>query len=220
MFQVKICGVNRVADALAAAEAGADAIGLNFHPLSPRAVELAAAEAIVAALPQHVARVGVFVDASAAAVREAAEHLTLDFVQLHGDEPPAVVAELRDLRVVRAFRLGPDGWTPLVEYLAECRRLQGLPAAVLVDASRPGMLGGTGQTVDWQLARTFHELALDLPLVLAGGLTAENVGAAVAAVTPVAVDTASGVESQPGIKDGAKIAAFVSRARGALADRQ
>lgn len=220
MFQIKICGVKRVTDALAAAEAGADAIGLNFHSGSPRAVELDVAEAIVEALPKHVARVGVFVNADAAGVRKAAERLKLDFVQLHGNEPPEVAAELGDLRVIRAFRLGPAGWTPLLDYLAECRRLHAAPAAVLVDASRPGMFGGTGQTVDWQIARAFHELRLGLPLVLAGGLTADNVGAAIIAVAPAAVDTASGVESQPGVKDSAKIAAFISRARGALADPQ
>lgn len=220
MFTVKICGVTSVADALSAAEAGADAIGLNFHPGSPRAVELDVADAIVEALPKHVARVGVFVDATAATVRQAAERLKLDFVQLHGNEPAAVAGELGDLRVVRAFRLSTGGWTPLVEYLAECHRLHAAPAAVLVDASRPGMFGGTGQTVDWQLARAFHELDLGLPLVLAGGLTADNVGAAIVAVAPAAVDTASGVESQPGVKDSAKVAAFISRARHALADLQ
>lgn len=217
MFQVKICGITRVADAIAAAEAGADAVGLNFHSASPRFIELAVAEAIAEALPAHVARVGVFVNSTAAIVRETAGRLKLDFVQLHGDEPPAVAAELADLRVVRAFRLGQAGWEPLIEYLAECDRLHGAPAAVLVDASRPGMFGGTGQTVDWQLARTFHELSLNLPLVLAGGLTADNIAEGISAVAPAAVDTASGVESMPGVKDAAKIAAFVSRARDAVA---
>ena len=217
MFTIKICGITRVADAIAAAGAGADAIGLNFHSGSPRVIELGVAEAIAEALPAHVARVGVFVNSTAAVVRETADRLKLDFVQLHGDEPPAVTAELADLRVVRAFRLGPAGWTPLIEYLAECDRLHGAPAAVLVDASRAGMFGGTGQMVDWELAHAFHELSLNLPLVLAGGLTADNVADGVSAAAPAAVDTASGVESMPGIKDAGKIAAFVSRARSALA---
>jgi phosphoribosylanthranilate isomerase len=217
LFTIKICGITRVADALAAAEAGADSVGLNFHPGSPRAIDIETAEAIVDVLPPGVARVGVFVDASPAVVRETARRLKLDFVQLHGDEPPMHAAELCDAQVIRAFRLGQVGWAPLVEYLAECGRLQGAPAAVLVDASRPGMFGGTGQTVDWQLARAFHDLAVELPLVLAGGLTADNVGEGVSAVAPAAVDTASGVESLPGVKDAAKIAAFVSRAREAFA---
>ena len=216
MFHVKICGITCPDDALAAAHAGADAVGLNFYSGSRRFVDHQQATAIVAALPERVAKVGVFVNARAEQVRSVAESVGLDYVQLHGDEPPQLISELTGLAVVRAFRLGTDGWRPITEFLDQCYLLGALPRAVLVDACRPGLYGGTGEATDWAIAREYHELRLGLPLILAGGLTPANVSEAVAAVEPDGVDTASGVESAPGVKDTLKVAAFVAAARAAL----
>ncbi len=219
MFRIKICGITTLEDAHHAAGAGADAIGINFYGGSVRAVMLDQARAIAEAAPKDVARVGVFVNAGAEEVRKTAECLNLDYVQLHGDESPSIVDELAGFRVIRAYRLGDAGWQPLVAYLDECRRLGAMPAAILVDACRDGAYGGTGQTVDWPLARRFHALGLDIPLILAGGLVADNVAQAVAAVSPAAVDTASGVESSLGRKDPERVTAFVAAARAALLGR-
>jgi phosphoribosylanthranilate isomerase len=142
--------------------------------------------------------------------------LALDFVQLHGDEPPEFIAELEGLRVIRAFRLAAEGWQPWLRYLDRCRQLSALPCAILVDAHRKGEYGGTGQTPDWATVRLFHDSAVRLPLILAGGLTPHNVVEAIAATRPHGVDTASGVESHPGTKDGGKVSAFVAAAQGAL----
>lgn len=213
MFRVKICGITNVEDARHAAGAGADAIGINFYGGSVRAVTFDRARAIAKAAPDGIAKVGVFVNAGVEEVRQTAEHLTLDYIQLHGDEPPSVLGALAGLRVIRAFRLGKAGWQPLVDYLDECRRLAAMPVAILADACREEAYGGTGEAVDWAIARQFHELQLGMPLILAGGLTPQNVGEAIAAVSPAAVDTASGVESSPGCKDPAKVAAFIAAAR-------
>ena len=216
VFRVKICGITNVEDARHAAGAGADAIGINFYGGSVRAVSLDQARTIAEAVPDEVSKVGVFVNASPAEVRQAAERLNLDYVQLHGDEPPSMLGDLAGVRVIRAYRLGNEGWQPLVNYLNDCRRFAAMPAAILVDACREGAFGGTGQAVDWALTRQFHELHLGLPLILAGGLTPQNVGDAISAVSPAAVDTASGVESSPGRKDPTKVAAFVAASRMAM----
>lgn len=210
VFRVKICGITNAEDARHAAGAGADAIGINFYGGSVRAVTLDQARGIAEAAPAEVAKVGVFVNAGADEVRQTAERLNLDYVQLHGDESPSVLGELAGLRVILAFRLGNAGWRPLVDYLDECRRLAAMPVAVLADACREGAYGGTGQAIDWAVARQFHELQLGIPLILAGGLTPQNVGEAIAAVSPAAVDTASGVESSPGCKDPSKVDAFIA----------
>ncbi|HWB09067.1 MAG TPA: phosphoribosylanthranilate isomerase [Pirellulales bacterium] len=216
LFRIKICGVTRIDDALAVADAGADAIGFNFYAGSRRCIDLGRAEAIVASLPAGIAKVGVFVNAAAEEIRRAAETLRLDFVQLHGDEPADFCADLGGLDFIRAFRLGSDGWRPLVDYLDRCRELRAAPVAVLADACQPGTYGGTGQAADWSLARSYHDLSVGLPLILAGGLNASNVAAAVNAVRPFGVDTASGVEASPGEKDPQQVAAFVEAARRSL----
>lgn len=216
MFRVKICGIKTVEDARHAAGAGADAIGINFYGGSARGVNFDQAHAIAEAVPDEVAKVGVFVNARADEVRQTAERLNLDYVQLHGDEPASMLTELAGLRVIRAYRLGTPGWQPLVDYLDECRRLTAMPVAILADACREGAYGGTGQAIDWAVARQFHELQLGIPLILAGGLTPQNVGEAIAAVSPAAVDTASGVESSPGCKDPAKTTAFIVASRMAM----
>jgi phosphoribosylanthranilate isomerase len=216
MFHIKICGITRVDDALAAAQAGADAIGLNFYPASPRFVSPAQAEAIVAAELPGVVKVGLFVGSDAREVCETFDRLKLDLIQLHGDEPPEYLAHLGGRPVMRAFRLGPAGLSPVVTYLDDCRRLGCLPRLVLLDAYTPGVYGGTGEIADWAVAAEYRAMDQVPPLVLAGGLTPQNVTRAIRSVRPAAVDTASGVESSPGRKDPAAVAAFVRVAREAF----
>jgi len=218
VFRIKICGITCIEDALAAGEAGADAIGLNFYPPSPRCVDDDLAEEIAAATPAGVAKVGLFVDAEAAEIDRRCDRLGLDWVQLHGDERPEYLAELAGRPVLKAFRCRTAGLDEVVAYLDRCGTLESLPAAVLLDAYQPGQYGGTGHRLDWPaLAATKHVLRA-MPLVLAGGLTADNVAEAVRIVGPHAVDTASGVELHPGRKDAAKVAAFCAAARAAFDD--
>jgi len=210
---VKICGLTSVEDAIACAESGADWVGLNFHPTSPRSVDTAVAASILAALPRHVTAVGVFVDRPAAAVAEMADRLGLGVVQLHGQEPPDDVAALARFRVIRAFRLGTAGaWADVADFLARAESLGRPLDGVLVDAYVPGIAGGTGATIDASVL----DAAPSLPrLILAGGLTAANVGERIRRVRPWMVDVASGVESAPGRKDPDRIAAFVQAVRAA-----
>ena len=201
-------------DAAAAVAAGADCIGLNFYPKSVRYLPPDRAESVIDAIPDFVLKAGVFVNAPLDEIRELAERLALDFVQLHGDEPPEAIAQLAGLRVIKAFRVGPGGLAPVAAYLEECYQQAAMPAMVLLDAFQPGVYGGAGQTADWSAVREYHDLGAGPALVLAGGLTPENVAAAIAAVRPAAVDVASGVESTPGRKDRDKLAAFVRAASG------
>jgi phosphoribosylanthranilate isomerase len=208
---VKICGVTSVEDALACAELGADWIGLNFHRPSPRYVDPEVAAAILAVLPPRVTAVGVFVDRPAAEVAALADRLGLRTVQLHGHEPPEDLAALGRFRVVRAFRLHPaGGWSIITDYLARAEALGHPPDAVLVDAYVPGLSGGTGTTIDATLLDTRPALPR---LILAGGLTPENVAERIARAQPWMVDVASGVESAPGRKGAAAVAAFLRAAR-------
>ena len=215
-FRIKICGVTSVADAQAVAAAGADAVGLNFYPASKRCVPMEVAAEIAQSLPAGIKRVGLFVNGSAGDVRAAAEQLSLDLVQLHGDELLEYLAELGDWPILRAFRTQPDWQTIADRYLERCDELSALPAAVLIDAYRPGAYGGTGDRADWSEVVRWSAQRAGLPLVLAGGLTPDNVAEAVQAVRPAAVDTASGVESSPGRKDAALVGQFVAAARRAL----
>ena len=216
VFRVKICGVKTVEDAQIATEAGADAIGLNFFEGSPRFVSATAAAKIAAQAPPNVQRIGVFVNASTDTIRRTVNESALDFVQLHGDEPPRFLAELAGLKIIRAFRC-KNGLAPVRDYLDECTDL---PAAVLIDAYEPGSYGGTGKTVHWPDLLTAREFIGDLPLILAGGLTQSNVRIAIQTARPNGVDTASGVEKdQHCRKDAALCRAFVAEAnRGFLGD--
>jgi phosphoribosylanthranilate isomerase len=213
VFQVKICGVTCVEDALAVAAAGADCIGLNFYAKSIRYLPPERAAEVAASIPDQVLKTGVFVNSPLAEIRDLAERFELDFVQLHGDEPPQAIAELSGLRVIKAFRLGPEGIAPVAEYLDRCYQLAALPAMVLLDAFQAGAYGGTGHVVDWAAAREYHDLGAGPALVLAGGLTPGNVADAIAAVHPAAIDLASGVESSPGRKDPDKLAALFEKIR-------
>jgi len=200
---VKVCGITSVDDAVAVARAGADAVGLVFWPGSPRRVDLETARRISAALPPFVLRVGVFVDAPREELVRTSEEVGLDVLQLHGQEAPEDLAGL-PRRVIKAVHVGP-GFD-----LESALRYQGKADGILLD-SRPGGVsgppGGTGATFDWSLAREVRE---NVPfLMLAGGLTPENVARALTAVRPDGVDVSTGVESAPGRKDHAKVRAFL-----------
>jgi len=246
MFRIKICGITSIKDALMAAEAGADAIGLNFCEQSPRYVTAQLAERIVEELrgtysADEVAVYVVFVNASCDdilwVIRDANLYGTDRGlgIQLHGDEPPELIRDLRGhglgtsgdlfqafghsptVPVTRAFRCRDSNLAQHAAYLAKCQELGALPQAVLLDAYAPVAFGGTGQVVDWNAVRESREQFLDLPLILAGGLTSDNVAQAIATAQPDAVDVASGVESAPGKKDYAETMAFVAAAKKALA---
>ena len=221
MFRVKICGITSVDDALAVARWGADAVGLNFYEKSPRFLEIETARAIVEALGPEIVKVGLFVNAGEDDIRGHFERLGLDLIQLHGDEPPEFVARLDGRPVMKAFRVGSEGLTPVYDYIERTEQLGCRIHAVLVDAFCKGSYGGTGRLADWAAVAAYATgeefLPIDFPpLVLAGGLTAQNVAEAIRAVRPAAVDTASGVESSPGKKDPAAVKSFVRAARTAL----
>jgi phosphoribosylanthranilate isomerase len=201
---IKICGITRMEDALQAIESGATALGFVFWPGSPRAIEPVRAAAIVAALPPDVTTVGVFVNEPVDGVRRAVATSGVSAVQLHGDEDPSYAAAL-DLPIYRSVTL--DGGLAAAEAWPA-------PTVLLLDAADPVRRGGTGVRVDWARAA---EVARRRPTVLAGGLTPDNVEEAVRAVRPHGVDVFSGVERAPGIKDAARVAGFVTRARDAFA---
>jgi phosphoribosylanthranilate isomerase len=209
VFQVKICGVANLADALCCAEAGADAIGLNFYPPSPRCVPVDVARQIASRLPSTVIRVGVFVNAAPEDVLRTCDRVGLDVVQLHGDETPQMIRQLAGRQVIKAFRCESHDFQPVTEFLRRCADLDCRPCGVLIDAYRPSSYGGTGQIADWSLVRELSDLLSETPVILAGGLRPENVAAAIEASRPAAVDTASGVESAPGRKDGERVRTFI-----------
>jgi phosphoribosylanthranilate isomerase len=202
MVRVKICGITTVEDALVAVEAGADAIGLVFHEQSPRYVSPAQAMAIVRALPPFVQAVGLFVNAAIEFVNATADLCRLDLVQLHGDETPEYCG-LIERRVIKAFRIKDiTSLDPLHNYQV---------TGYLLDAWLPAAYGGTGISFNWDVAKMAEKYS---PIILAGGLTPENVRSAVEIVAPYAVDVSSGVESSPGNKDPEKVREFIRRAKG------
>ena len=200
--RVKICGITRLEDVLSAVRAGADAVGFVFHRSSPRYVSPEKAGEIARELPPFVDRVGVFVDAEPAQVYEVAELARLSVLQFHGHESPDYCTGWA-LPVVKAFRVGPE-FSP-----ADLRAFREV-AAVLLDGYHGSAPGGTGTRCDWETAR---RVARERCVVLAGGLTPENVAEAVRTVRPYAVDVSSGVEVKPGIKDPVRVAAFVRAVR-------
>ena len=201
---VKICGVTREEDALTAARCGAHAIGLVFYRASPRYIEPHVAAAIVRALPPFVTPVGLFVNAQADEVRSIAAQVGVQLLQFHGSETPAFCLQF-EMPYVKAVRVRPG--VDLIQYARDFRGAKGL----LLDAYDSSLHGGTGATFDWALIPP----SLPLPIVLSGGLSPENVGEAIRRVKPAAVDVSSGVEASKGIKDPAKIAAFISGVRNA-----
>ncbi|MCA9099973.1 MAG: phosphoribosylanthranilate isomerase [Planctomycetales bacterium] len=216
MFRIKICGVTTIDDARLVGRAGADAVGLNFYPSSPRYLAAERALGVAQAIPGSVSKVGLFVNADETTIIDAWDRLSLDYIQLHGDETPEYVARLAPRRVIRALRVGPAGLAPVFEFLDRCREMGCTPAAVLLDAYDPHARGGTGKQVDWHAVSEYTmppDSASLPPLVLAGGLHPENVAEAIHLVRPQAVDVASGVELSPGVKHPALVTAFVQAAR-------
>lgn len=197
-MRVKICGITNKEDALLAADLGAQALGFIFYAKSPRSIKPEAARQIIAQLPPLVLSVGVFVNEAAALVLEVAEMVRLDWVQLHGEEPPEYCRFL-SRNVMKAIRVKDQS------SLALMASYQGSVRAFLLDTHKTGQQGGTGESFDWSLARQARDAG---PIVLAGGLHPGNVAAAIREVSPLAVDVASGVEASPGKKDHDKLRAF------------
>jgi len=202
MVRVKICGITSFEDAMTAVEAGADALGFVFYDKSPRNINPLLAAKIIAALPPFVQTVGLFVNEETEKVNWTAGFCGLDLVQLHGDEEPEECGEV-ERRVIKAFRV------------KDAASIASLPkyqvAGYLLDAWCPDAYGGTGKSFNWELAAEAKQYG---PVVLAGGLTPENVAEAVRTVQPYGVDVSSGVESAPGKKDPDKVREFIRRAKG------
>lgn len=202
MVKVKICGITNPKDARSAARFGADALGFNFVPASKRFVPRERARAIIASLPPFVTPVGVFANEKAETVLEICEFCGIQTVQLHGEEPPSYLSRLTRLRRIKAIRMSAESdLRQLARYTCE---------AFLLDTFVPDLLGGTGKAFNWEWAR---EASQHGPIILAGGLTSENVGEAVRIAQPYAVDVASGVESEPGKKDRRLMAEFIMAAK-------
>ena len=196
--RVKICGITLVEDALSAVNAGADAIGLVFYAPSPRAVTIVQAQQIVAAMPPFVSVVGLFVNAKQTEIESVLSKVRLDILQFHGDESASDCQQI-NLPYYKAIRVKAE--SNLLQYEAEFKSAK----ALLLDTYSDAAVGGTGQVFDWNLIPN----NLTTPVILAGGLTAENVMQAIQQVRPYAVDVSGGVEATKGIKDVVKIAAFM-----------
>jgi phosphoribosylanthranilate isomerase len=198
--KVKVCGITRLEDAVAAAEAGADAVGFIFHKESPRYISPEDAATIARTLPPFLTTVGVFVNYPKSEVRDILLQSGLDVAQLHGDEDPGYCSMFP--RVIKALRIdGPHDIDKLKDYSCV--------SAFLLDAYHPDAHGGTGLSFDWDIAARVTQR-----IILAGGLTPDNVQKAVSQVLPYGVDVSSGVEEAPGIKDHDKIRRFIKNARG------
>lgn len=209
MLRVKICGLTRVEDARVALDAGAWALGFVFHRASPRYIEPAKVRILLDELAREGRRptksVGVFVNTPLDSVRQIQKESGISTVQLHGDESLDVTCQLRDLDLIKACRPGTQ------DDLRSMEAYWPYVSAILCDGAAPGAYGGTGTKGDWNLAR---ELSARGPVILAGGLRAENIVEAIRVVQPYAVDLSSGVETEPGIKDPAKIAALFAALKG------
>jgi phosphoribosylanthranilate isomerase len=203
-FRIKICGITSLEDALLAADLGADALGFIFFAKSPRHVAPETARKIIAQLPPFVASVGVFVDEAATVVQELAAKVCLDWVQLHGQESPEYCRGL-GRKVIKGFRIKDE------KSLMELEPYRDAVQAFLLDTYKKGQVGGTGEVFDWQLALEAKKYGR---IILAGGLSPDNVARAIEVAGPDAVDTASGTEAAPGKKDPAKLRAFFKAVRG------
>lgn len=197
--RVKICGITRIEDAIAAIDAGADALGFVFYSKSPRAVSVEQAQSIIAALPPFVSKVGLFVNEDATFIRELLGVCSLDILQFHGDESPEFCHSFT-MPYMKALRMreGMDLHVAAEEYSTA--------SALLLDSYKPGVPGGTGESFDW------HRIPnkLDIPIVLAGGLRVDNVAAAISSCHPYALDVSGGVEMAPGIKCPQKVTEFIT----------
>jgi phosphoribosylanthranilate isomerase len=201
-MKIKICGITNFADALAAVENGAEMLGFNFYPKSARFIEPENARKIGEQMPKYVLKVGVFVNESLDSVLKIARAVRLDIVQLHGDETPHFASKITDVPVIKALRVG-NGFQPT--------RAAEYQTAILLDAFDPNERGGTGKVFDWRIALETKKVVPEL--ILAGGLSPENVSEAIKMVAPSAVDVCSSIESQPGKKDLRKMREFILSAR-------
>lgn len=204
MTRVKVCGITNAEDALAAVDAGADALGFIFYPKSKRFVTPEKAGEITAQLPPFVTAVGVVVNETREAIDKIVETARLDAIQIHGDETPDDCAG-HALPVIRALRVGKGFGEADVAPFAEAG-----VKTFLLDTEKDGYYGGTGETFDWSAATIVKAFGR---VILSGGMTPENVRAGIEAVDPYAVDASSGVEREPGVKDHAKLKAFISNAK-------
>ncbi len=206
---IKICGVTQPADIEAAADLGADAVGINFYPKSPRYVDPQQAAPLLKAVPPMLVPVGLFVDQPLQQVYAQARQLAIRTVQWYGGEQE--LADPFPFALVLAFRIrDASSLLAVSNFLERCRHANTLPAAILVDAHVEGQMGGTGQVAPWDLLAEFRP---GIPLILAGGLTPDNVAEAIRRVRPAGIDVASGVESSPGRKDVEKMRRFMDLAR-------
>lgn len=201
-IRVKICGITNETDARLAVDAGADAVGFVFFEKSPRCVSVEEAKRIIDGLPPFVSKVGVFVNATLDRIRGTLVGCGLDTVQLHGDETPEFAAAISFAKCYKAFRVQNAGALEQLPAFGTC--------AWLLDSYVPGQMGGTGESFNWDIGRAAVEMGR--PVILAGGLTHENVGLAVRRVRPYGVDVSSGVEASPGRKDPRKVRMFVEEA--------
>ena len=199
--KVKVCGMTSLKDALVAVEEGADAVGFIFYKKSPRSVTMKIVREIVLELPPFVDTVGVFVDESAVQINKIADYCNLDIIQLHGDESPTFCKRIRR-KVIKAFR---------IKDMQSVKKLSNFQVSgFLLDTFSENLHGGTGKVFDWNLALPAKKFG---PVIMAGGLTPNNVQRAVRQVRPYGVDVCSGVESEPGIKDHKKVRAFLKNAK-------
>ena len=199
--KVKVCGMTSLKDALVAVEVGADAVGFIFYKKSPRSVTMKTVREIVLELPPFVDTVGVFVDETAEQINKIADYCNLDIIQLHGDESPTFCKKIRR-KVIKAFR---------IKDMQSVKKLSSFQVSgFLLDTFSDNLHGGTGKVFDWNLALPAKKFG---PVIMAGGLTPNNVQQAVRQIRPYGVDVCSGVESEPGIKDHKKVRAFLNNAK-------
>jgi len=199
--KVKVCGMTSLKDALVAVEGGADAVGFIFYKKSPRSVTMKTVREIVLELPPFVDTVGVFVDETAEQVNKIADYCNLDIIQLHGDESPTYCKKIRR-KVIKAFR---------IKDMQSVKKISNFQVSgFLLDTFSEKLHGGTGKVFDWNLALPAKKFG---PVIMAGGLTPNNVQQAVRQIRPYGVDVCSGVESEPGIKDHKKVRAFLNNAK-------
>ena len=199
--KVKVCGMTSLKDALVAVEGGADAVGFIFYKKSPRSVTMKTVREIVLELPPFVDTVGVFVDETAEQINKIADYCNLDIIQLHGDESPTFCKKIRR-KVIKAFR---------IKDMQSVKKISNFQVSgFLLDTFSDNLHGGTGKVFDWNLALPAKKFG---PVIMAGGLTPNNVQQAVRQIRPYGVDVCSGVESEPGIKDHKKVRAFLNNAK-------
>lgn len=216
LFKTKVCGITSVADAKMCCAAGVDAIGLNFYDESPRCITVSQAVEIVAAVGNDIQIVGLFVNHAVENVRAIQRELGLQYIQLHGDEDPGYLRQLKDLPLIKAFRCRENQTVEIVDFLAACTTLDITLQAILLDAFQPGCYGGSGKRLDWETLKTITHSFGGYRWVLAGGVDADNVASAITMACPTAVDVASGVETSPGTKDAELVQRFAASAMAAF----